>query len=75
MTIAISPGVCSSPGAHSHPAAPHASVTDPPAAIDVQDAAETDYWAYRLGVTRDVLFAAITEVGSSVAAVRRHLHK
>jgi hypothetical protein len=62
-----------------HPAAQvrpeHAKVTDPPATIDVRDGTATDYWAYRLSVSHEALFAAIGEVGSSVAAVRRHLQK
>lgn len=47
----------------------------PAPVIDVNDDTAADYWAYRLNVTRDQLFAAIGEVGSSVAAVRRHLGK
>lgn len=47
----------------------------PAPVIDVNDDTAADYWAYRLNVTRDQLFAAIGEVGSSVAAVRRHLSK
>ena len=58
-----------------HGAAPHSKVTDPPATIDVKDGAATDYWAYRCGISRDDLLSAIGEVGSSVAAVRRYLHK
>jgi Protein of unknown function (DUF3606) len=68
----------SHPAAHQAPAPaqpPLAKVTDPPATIDVRDGEATDYWAYRLGVSSDELFAAIDQVGSSVAAVRRHLHK
>ncbi len=45
----------------------------PAPAIDISDDAATDYWAYRLNVSRDQLSAAIEAVGSSVAAVRRHL--
>lgn len=56
-------------------AIPQAQVTDPPRTIDVTDGAATDYWAYRLGVSQHELFSAIEHVGSSVAAVRRHLHK
>jgi hypothetical protein len=47
----------------------------PAAVIDVNDDTAADYWAYRLNVTRDQLFTAIGEVGSSVVAVRRHLGK
>jgi hypothetical protein len=47
----------------------------PPAVIDTADATQADYWAYRLSVSHDELFAAIGQVGSSVAAVRRHLGK
>ncbi len=47
----------------------------PPSTIDTSDESATDYWAYRLDISPDDLFAAIAEVGLSVAAVRRHLHK
>lgn len=47
----------------------------PPPVIDTNDDAATGYWAYRFGVSRDDLFAAIGEVGTTVAAVRRHLGK
>jgi hypothetical protein len=47
----------------------------PPAVIDTADDTQADYWAYRLSVTRDELFDAIGHVGTSVAAVRRHLGK
>ena len=43
--------------------------------IDTSDATATDYWANRLNISSDQLFDAIDEVGPSVAAVRRHLHK
>jgi hypothetical protein len=46
-----------------------------PATIDTKDASETGYWAYRLGVSREELFAAIEKVGPSAAAVRQHLGK
>jgi hypothetical protein len=46
-----------------------------PATIDTKDASETDYWAYRLNISREQLFAAIEKVGPSTAAVRRHLGK
>jgi hypothetical protein len=47
----------------------------PPATIDTKDDSETDYWAYRLNVSREELFAAIEQVGPSTAAIRRHLGK
>ena len=47
----------------------------PKAAIDTNDDSETNYWAYRLNVSREELCAAIDEVGSSAAAIRRHLGK
>jgi hypothetical protein len=43
--------------------------------IDRQDASQRDYWSYRLNVSQDDLFTAIAEVGTSVAAIRRHLGK
>jgi hypothetical protein len=43
--------------------------------IDTQDASQRDYWSYRLNVSHEDLFAAIAEVGTSVAAIRRHLGK
>ncbi|MCX7319389.1 MAG: DUF3606 domain-containing protein [Hyphomicrobiales bacterium] len=39
------------------------------------DESQRDYWAYRLGISATDLCAAIDVVGSSVAAVRRHLGK
>jgi hypothetical protein len=47
----------------------------PPSTIDTGDESATGYWAYRLNVSPHELFSAIEKVGSSVAAVRRHLHK
>ena len=47
----------------------------PKAVIDTADQSQTDYWAYRLSVSRDELFAAIDKVGPSTAAIRRHLAK
>ena len=41
--------------------------------IDVRDDSQTDYWAYRLKISREELFAAIEQVGPSMAAIRRHL--
>jgi hypothetical protein len=46
-----------------------------PPVIDAGDASQRDYWSYRLSVSPNELSAAIAEVGSSVAAVRRHLGK
>jgi hypothetical protein len=45
----------------------------PAPVIDTRDASQRDYWAYRLRVSANDLDAAIATVGSSVAAVRRHL--
>jgi hypothetical protein len=47
----------------------------PKPTVDSKDDSQTDYWAYRLNVSRDELFAAIDEVGPSAAAIRRHLGK
>jgi hypothetical protein len=47
----------------------------PKPVVDIKDASQTDYWAYRLNVSRDDLFAAIEKVGPSMAAIRRHLGK
>jgi hypothetical protein len=47
----------------------------PAPTIDSGDATQRDYWAYRLSVSARELSAAIDQVGSSVAAVRRHLGK
>jgi len=47
----------------------------PAPVIDSSDASQRDYWAYRLSVSPTELNAAIEKVGSSVAAVRRHLGK
>jgi hypothetical protein len=47
----------------------------PKPVVDIKDASQTDYWAYRLNVSRDDLFAAIDKVGPSTAAIRRHLGK
>lgn len=55
--------------------APDMDVVKPPPAIDTRDAQATNYWAYRLSVSPQELFAAIEKVGTSVAAVRRHLGK
>lgn len=46
-----------------------------PPVIDVRDASQRDYWSYRLNVSQNELSAAITEVGTSITAVRRHLGK
>jgi hypothetical protein len=47
----------------------------PPAAIDTTDDPAAAYWAYRLNVSPHELSEAIQKVGSSVAAIRRHLGK
>jgi hypothetical protein len=47
----------------------------PKPVVDIKDASQTDYWGYRLNVSRDDLFAAIDKVGPSTAAIRRHLGK
>lgn len=47
----------------------------PKPVVDTKDASQTDYWAYRLNVSRADLFAAIDKVGPSMAAIRRHLGK
>ncbi len=47
----------------------------PPSIIDTGDDSATDYWACRLKISPDELFAAIQQVGPSVAAVRRYLNK
>ena len=47
----------------------------PKPVVDTKDASQTDYWAYRLNVSREDLFAAIDKVGPSMAAIRRHLGK
>ncbi|HEY0236176.1 MAG TPA: DUF3606 domain-containing protein [Afipia sp.] len=47
----------------------------PPSVIDTSDDSAAGYWAYRLDISPDELFAAIREVGPSVAAVRRYLNK
>lgn len=47
----------------------------PPSSVDTKDDAAAAYWAYRLNISPDELFDAIQEVGTSVAAIRRHLSK
>ena len=47
----------------------------PAPVIDVNDALQRDYWAYRLNISHDELLAAVDKVGPSVAAVLRHLRK
>ena len=49
--------------------------TAAPAVVDTEDDAQRDYWSYRLSVSQNDLSAAIAEVGTSVAAIRRHLGK
>ena len=46
----------------------------PAPSIDTRNSAVVDLWAQRLGVSRDDLLAAVSEVGNSLAAVRRKLH-
>ena len=46
----------------------------PAPVIDTGNAAAVDLWAQRLGVSRSDLLQSISEVGNSIAAVRRHLH-
>jgi len=45
----------------------------PKPVVDTKDDSQTDYWAYRLKISREELFAAIEKVGPSMAAIRRHL--
>ena len=45
----------------------------PAPVIDTKDVAAVDQWAQRLNVSRDDLLSAVSEVGNSLAAVRRHL--
>jgi hypothetical protein len=47
----------------------------PKPVVDTKDDSQTDYWAYRLSVSRNDLLAAIDKVGPSTAAIRRHLGK
>ena len=47
----------------------------PPSTVDTTDNEATAYWAYRLNVSPNELSDAIQKVGSSVAAIRRHLGK
>ena len=46
-----------------------------PAVIDPMNDGQRDYWSYRLSVSQEDLSAAIAEVGTTVAAIRRHLGK
>lgn len=45
----------------------------PAQSIKTDDAAAVDRWAQRLNVSRDELLLAVSEVGQSIAAVRRRL--
>jgi len=45
----------------------------PAQSIKTDDVAAVDQWAQRLNVSRNELLAAVSEVGHSIAAVRRHL--
>ena len=47
----------------------------PKPVVDTADESQTNYWANRLNISRDDLFAAIDKVGPSTAAIRRHLGK
>ena len=47
----------------------------PAPVIDSADDSQRDYWAYRLSISSGELSAAMDAVGSSVAAIRRHLGK
>lgn len=42
--------------------------------INVNEDHELRYWSEALGVTRERLRSVVEAVGTSVAAVRRHLH-
>jgi hypothetical protein len=46
----------------------------PAPSIDTQNSAAVELWAERLGVSRDELLSVISEVGNSIAAVRRRLN-
>jgi hypothetical protein len=41
--------------------------------IDFEDRGEIDYWTKVFDISRDELFAAVSEVGTSAQAVRNHL--
>ncbi|OBW40238.1 hypothetical protein AB670_03436 [Chryseobacterium sp. MOF25P] len=43
--------------------------------VNVNESWELDYWSKELGVTKERLKEAVKAVGTSVAAVRRHLGK
>jgi hypothetical protein len=43
--------------------------------ISLAQAHEVDYWTNALGVSKDELERAISAVGASASAVRRHLGK
>ena len=47
----------------------------PKPVVDTTDGAQTNYWANRLNISHEDLFAAIEKVGPSTAAIRRHLGK
>lgn len=46
----------------------------PAPVIDTQNTAAVEVWAQRFGVSRGDLLTAVSEVGNSIAALRRHLH-
>lgn len=43
--------------------------------INVNESWELDYWSKELGVTKERLKEAVKAVGTSVAAVKKHLGK
>jgi len=43
--------------------------------INIHEDYEVDYWKSALGVTRDQLAEAVTQVGTSAEAVREYLKK
>jgi hypothetical protein len=47
----------------------------PKPVVDTTDDSQTNYWANRLNISQNDLFAAIEKVGPSMAAIRRHLGK
>lgn len=43
--------------------------------INLNEPYEVNYWCKELGVSKEVLIAAVKAVGTSAAAVRKHLGK
>jgi len=41
--------------------------------INISDPHESDYWTRELGVSKELLLEAVKKVGTSAAAVRRHI--